>query len=39
MSDEVRRLVDERWAEYGIGNGAVEADGRDRGALRQLLRR
>ncbi len=40
MSDEVRRLVDERWAEYGIGeNEAAEADGRGRGALRQLLRR
>jgi 4-hydroxy-3-polyprenylbenzoate decarboxylase len=38
MSDEVRRLVDERWAEYGIGAG-FEADGRDRSALRQLLRR
>jgi 4-hydroxy-3-polyprenylbenzoate decarboxylase len=39
MSDEVRRLVDERWGEYGIANGASEADGRDKGALRQLLRR
>ena len=39
MSDEVRRLVDDRWAEYGIGREAVEADGRGKGALRQLLRR
>jgi 4-hydroxy-3-polyprenylbenzoate decarboxylase len=39
MSDEVRRLVDDRWAEYGIGNDAVQADGHERGALRQLLRR
>ena len=39
MSDEVRRLVDERWGEYGIGSEAVAADGRDKGALRQLLRR
>jgi hypothetical protein len=37
MSDEVRRLVDERWDEYGLG--AAEADGRREGALRQLLRR
>jgi 4-hydroxy-3-polyprenylbenzoate decarboxylase len=39
MSDEVSRLVDERWGEYGIGREPVEADGRDKGALRQLLRR
>jgi 4-hydroxy-3-polyprenylbenzoate decarboxylase len=39
MSDEVRRLVDDRWAEYGIGNDAVQGDGHERGALRQLLRR
>jgi 4-hydroxy-3-polyprenylbenzoate decarboxylase len=38
MSDEVRRLVDGRWSEYGIGGG-VEADGRGQSALRQLLRR
>jgi len=38
MSDEVRRLVDERWDEYGLG-AAPEADGRREGALRQLLRR
>ena len=38
MSDEVRRLVDERWDEYGLG-AAAEADGRSAGALRQLLRR
>jgi 4-hydroxy-3-polyprenylbenzoate decarboxylase len=39
MSDDVRRLVDDRWAEYGLANEAVEADGRGKGALRQLLRR
>jgi 4-hydroxy-3-polyprenylbenzoate decarboxylase len=38
MSDEVRRLVDKRWDEYGLGP-AAEADGRHGGALRQLLRR
>jgi 4-hydroxy-3-polyprenylbenzoate decarboxylase len=38
MSDEVRRRVDERWAEYGLGEPA-SADGRSPGALRQLLRR
>jgi hypothetical protein len=38
MSDEVRRLVDERWDEYGLG-AAAEADGRREGALSQLLRR
>ena len=38
MSDEVRRQVDERWDEYGLG-AAPEADGRREGALRQLLRR
>src|SRR3954454_15118916 len=38
MSDEIRRRVDERWAEYGLGEPAA-ADGRGAGALRQLLRR
>jgi 4-hydroxy-3-polyprenylbenzoate decarboxylase len=38
MSDEIRRRVDERWAEYGLGEPAG-ADGRGAGALRQLLRR
>jgi 4-hydroxy-3-polyprenylbenzoate decarboxylase len=39
MSDEVRRLVDERWAEYGIGaEAAADPNGRGR-SLRQLLRR
>jgi 4-hydroxy-3-polyprenylbenzoate decarboxylase len=38
MSDEVRRLVDARWDEYGLG-AAAEADGPREGALRQLLRR
>jgi 4-hydroxy-3-polyprenylbenzoate decarboxylase len=38
MSDEVKALVDRRWAEYGIELDATGRDGR-RGALRQLLRR
>jgi 4-hydroxy-3-polyprenylbenzoate decarboxylase len=38
MSDEVRRRVDERWGEYGLGEPAASADGRD-AALSQLLRR
>src|SRR3954467_14818100 len=38
MTDEVRRLVDARWDDYGIGLDAG-ADGRSRSALRQLLRR
>jgi 4-hydroxy-3-polyprenylbenzoate decarboxylase len=38
MSDEIRRRVDERWDEYGLGERS-EADGRREGALRQLLRR
>jgi 4-hydroxy-3-polyprenylbenzoate decarboxylase len=38
MSDEVRRLVDERWEEYGLGAATAAADGSP-GALRQLLRR
>jgi 4-hydroxy-3-polyprenylbenzoate decarboxylase len=39
MTDEIQRLVDERWGEYGIGEGSPEADGRQGSALRQLLRR
>ncbi len=39
MTEEIQRLVDERWGEYGIGEGALEADGRHGRALRQLLRR
>jgi len=39
MTEEIQRLVDERWGEYGIGEGPAEADGRQRSALRQLLRR
>jgi len=39
MSDEVRRLVDERWGEYGFEAEPDSADGRKRSALRQLLRR
>jgi 4-hydroxy-3-polyprenylbenzoate decarboxylase len=38
MSDEVRRQVDERWEEYGLGAAGGEADGSP-GSLRQLLRR
>ncbi|MDX6507097.1 MAG: 4-hydroxy-3-polyprenylbenzoate decarboxylase, partial [Gaiellaceae bacterium] len=38
MSDEVRRRVDERWDEFGLGAPA-EAHGHGKGALRQLLRR
>ena len=39
MTGEIQRLVDERWGEYGIGDGPAEANGRERSALRQLLRR
>ena len=38
MSEEVRRLVDERWAEYGLGAAGAAEDG-SADALRQLLRR
>ena len=38
MDEETRRLVDRRWAEYGIDVEAVDGDGARR-ALRQLLRR
>jgi 4-hydroxy-3-polyprenylbenzoate decarboxylase len=38
MSEEVRRLVDDRWSEYGLGD-RPHADGRERSPLRQLLRR
>ena len=38
MSEEIRRRVDERWDEYGLG-APVGEDGRREGALRQLLRR
>ena len=38
MSEDIRRRVDERWDEYGLGAPAGE-DGRREGALRQLLRR
>src|SRR5690349_6612605 len=38
MSDEIRRRVDERWAEYGLG-AAPDPNGSRQGALRQLLRR
>ncbi len=36
MTPEVRDLVTERWAEYGIGVGQGE-NGRRAGALRRLL--
>src|SRR3989449_10289193 len=42
MSDEVRSLVDRRWAEYGLEADADGSNGsptRRRRALRQLLRR
>jgi 4-hydroxy-3-polyprenylbenzoate decarboxylase len=42
MSDEVRALVDRRWAEYGLDGAAVSSDGRAARLprpLRQLLRR
>jgi 4-hydroxy-3-polyprenylbenzoate decarboxylase len=35
MSDEIRRLVDDRWEEYGLGAVSGATDG----SLRQLLRR
>jgi 4-hydroxy-3-polyprenylbenzoate decarboxylase len=39
MSEEVQRLVDERWGEYGLGGDVgTEPNGRGR-SLRQLLRR
>ena len=39
MSGEVRRRVDERWEEYGIGGAAAGADGDAKRSLSQLLRR
>jgi 4-hydroxy-3-polyprenylbenzoate decarboxylase len=39
MSDDVRSLVDRRWAEYGIDQAPDEADGHLSRPLRQLLRR
>jgi hypothetical protein len=39
MSDEIRRLVDERWDEYGIDLGSVQQNGARRGRMRHLLRR
>jgi 4-hydroxy-3-polyprenylbenzoate decarboxylase len=42
MSDEVRALVDSRWAEYGLEGATVSSDGRAGRLprpLRQLLRR
>jgi 4-hydroxy-3-polyprenylbenzoate decarboxylase len=39
MTDEVRDLVDRRWAEYGIGGEPADRDGAKRRSLRQLIRR
>ena len=39
MSDEIRSLVDRRWAEYGIAQSPDEANGGLSRPLRQLLRR
>jgi 4-hydroxy-3-polyprenylbenzoate decarboxylase len=39
MSDEVKALVDRRWAEYGIDVDATARDGSKQRSLRQLLRR
>ena len=39
MSDEIRSLVDRRWAEYGIDQAPDEANGGLSRPLRQLLRR
>jgi hypothetical protein len=38
MSEQVRRLVDERWDEYGLG-AAPQRNGRGERSLSQLLRR
>jgi hypothetical protein len=38
MTEEVQRLVDERWHEYGL-DAAPERDGSRKRPLRQLLRR
>jgi len=38
MSEEVRRLVDERWDEYGLGD-VPQGNGRPGRSLSQLLRR
>jgi 4-hydroxy-3-polyprenylbenzoate decarboxylase len=39
MTDEVRELVDGRWAEYGLGGEPADRDGARKRSLRQLLRR
>jgi 4-hydroxy-3-polyprenylbenzoate decarboxylase len=39
MTQEIRDLVDRRWAEYGIDGAAAEENGRPKRSLRQLLRR
>jgi len=38
MSEEIRRRVDERWAEYGLESAASSLDGAS-GSVRRLLRR
>jgi 4-hydroxy-3-polyprenylbenzoate decarboxylase len=38
MSDEVKRLVDERWGEYGLEPATGSLDG-EKGSVRRLLRR
>jgi hypothetical protein len=38
MSDDIRALVDSRWAEYGIGDAPVD-NGSSPRSLRHLLRR
>jgi 4-hydroxy-3-polyprenylbenzoate decarboxylase len=38
MSDEVKALVDRRWADYGVGDAAAATDGK-RDSVRRLLRR
>jgi 4-hydroxy-3-polyprenylbenzoate decarboxylase len=39
MSDEIKALVDRRWAEYGIGAEPSETNGAEQRSLRQMLRR
>jgi hypothetical protein len=39
MSEEIRSLVDRRWAEYGIGSEPQTTNGAQERSLRQMLRR
>src|SRR3989440_4132071 len=39
MSEEIRSLVDRRWAEYGLETDVETTDGNAKRSLRQLLRR